>query len=1165
MSTLLCHSISRNGPAAARTSSAPWARLPVPVATLLLLLLLLPTIVHASDNMAWIRTERLTDELGQPGYNMSDSTTSLGSFVAVGSSTSNRGKGRVVVYYDRSGTGLRQVAVLTDPSGGGIGDEFGYAVKLFVSNGFTQIAVGAIKKAKDGRVLVYQKSVTDATKWTFIQQLLPPTGLFVSYFGRRLVYDGYKLLVSAERRYASGSRFVLSFVNVVGTNTYIQSSGVDASIDGDPLMVFTSVPDRNNTAYFAFETTIADTDFTLDVGKSFAVSGDTMVVGASFREELKYGSGSDGDLVVTGINLLDGSASYNFNSVTVKKGGVLTVDGYDSIRQIGGIMSIRVKTVFLVEEGGQVNVTGAGYIGGPMSFTSGKPALAGQFIGGGGEAKDNGLGCAFTDSFNVGGGAGNVLAGSVQTSLPFATANGGGGGYGTPGQAGMAVYCGVSGAGGAPYGDTVLSVPYRGSGGGSGVAWSVGSGGAGGNGGGVILISAKKFINYGNIAADGEAGSDGGFYSGGGGGGSGGSIRLVGDTLINRGYIYARGGAGGDRATGSGSGGTSGVTGGHGGMGRIYFDFLLTQSSGIVVPRPNNVTTYLGEVLVYRRNASSKAWGLHTKIPRHPSMMFIGHQVAISEDTIAIASDQLTPVNPTQKIFLLNLSTVTKNMAQPNYTFAVIDKPQFTDIGFGKKLSMMNQTLVVSASGSSSIRGAVYIFQSPDLLASNSNYTMLESSNSTGGDRFGEFFELDFPKLFVPLPSSQDVVVAANARRSSGNLQVFKFVRPVAVANSSVACEFTTVTSNVTLNCTISLFSHDGIPTGDLNDVAFLAPRPDFQTVGVYSFQVTLLATGVFNLNVTYRNLTVASPLITVTNPINPLSTNTTCTPMTVVAGKRVHCLIRTANHSGEQIAAREFDVSVFLMDDLVVPVNGYDTTTSAGVYRSPQSPSVLANPAVTDYPLQFPTVTFVRKGVYSFEVTTSKAGTYAAFVMYKREALEFPNPVVFDAAVPTMSTANSSIVCPRFTVPNRTTTCVFFAKGPDGTPTGEAAFAANLSNPVTVAANLSLRGSPLTTVVVPVVGVYSGEGRYSLLMVPPAYGTLAVTLRVQPGEFLPKSVISVTETYNTTCNVISRVLNSFMLANQALQGSADQAVYGISATNAGYDTVAGVCDRPKI
>ena len=1167
---------------AARNGRSHWAnllRLSAVVIIVIANIFLLDAVVAAtqpppsSASLSWIRTQRLTNERGQPGYNFSTSVSSLGNLLAVGSTSANRGKGEVVIFFD-SGNGLRQVAVLRDPSGGIIGDSFGVTTKLFVSNGFKQVAVGATTKAKDGRVFIFQASPADATQWTFIQLLAPPVGVYVSYFGRRLVFDGLKLLVSAERRYQSGSRFVLSFVNVIGTHDFIQSNGVDSTISGDPLLVFQSVPDRDNKAYFAFDTTIADADFSLDVGKSCSVSGNFMAVGASFREELKYGSGSDGDLIVDGVHLLDGAASYNFNSVTVKKGGVLTVDHYDSIRQIGGIMNVKVKTLFLIEDGGAVNVSGGGYLGGPTSFTSGQGAEPGQFTGGGGAARTNGLNCAFTDSLTVGvsiNSVGGVVAGSVQTSAPFATANGGGGGYGTAGVAGTNVYCGTSGAGGGTYGDQTLSVAYRGSGGGSGQAWSVGSGGAGGNGGGVLLISAKKFINYGHVVADGGHGSDGGFYSGAGGGGSGGSIRLRGDTLINHGYIYARGGAGGARATGSGSGGTSGVVGGSGGMGRIYFDFLLTQSHGIVVPRPDNVTTYLGDVLLYKRNVSTKEWSLFTILPRHPSMMFVGHQVAVSGNTLAVASDQLTPVNPTQKVFLIDLTTVTASMVQPNYTFTVISPPTLnSDLGFGYGLAMSNHTLVVSAAGSANVRGAVYIYKSLNLLADPGNATTLVSSRSVAGDNFGNAIELDFPKLYVQLPLTQDVNVTTNPQRSAGNVQLFKFVRNVSAAHSYVTCEFATVTANVTLNCTVHLFATDNVACGDLHDIPFFSSPAagagstavDFRAVGVYTFQITLLSKGVHNVSVLYQNQTVAGPLVTVTNPINVLHTNVTCSPMQVVAGKSVLCTIHTANHSGEAIAAREFDVSVFVMDDLIVPVDGFNTITPVGVYRSPQSPTVSVGPSSTDYPLLYPTVTFVRHGVYTFQITTTKPGTYAAYIMYKREALEYPNPVVFDATMPQIFPSASSVQCPTFSAPNRTMACILYAKSTDGSPAGDPSFAKNLSSVHTVTAFLvPTSGAKMR---LQVVGVFSGEGRFSILMVPPTYGSLSVAVQIH-GSFLPAAATTVAHTYNASCTQASRVLNSFTITNQAVQGSTDASVYGISATAAGYNTVTGVCDQPNI
>jgi hypothetical protein len=181
---------------------------------------------------------------------------------------------------------------------------------------------------------------------------------------------------------------------------------------------------------------------------------------------------------------------------------------------------------------------------------------------------------------------------------------------------------------------------------------------------------------------------------------------------------------------------------------------------------------------------------------------------------------------------------------------------------------------------------------------------------------------------------------------------------------------------------------------------------------------------------------------------------------------------------------------------------------------------------------------------------------------MYKREALEFPNPVLVEATAPTMSHVTSTIVCPAFAAPNRTLACILYANGPDGTPTGDASFAASLSSNTTVNATLV---DASNSYAVPAVGVFSGEGRYSILMIPASFGSLSVSVQIQPGDFLQPAVVTIAANFNESCNVASRVLNSFMLATQAMQGSTDTSVYGVSATGAAYDAVTGVCDRPKI
>ncbi|CUF92198.1 GPI-anchored surface protein, putative, partial [Bodo saltans] len=783
---------------------------------------------------SWIRTQTLRRENGQPSYNYSDAISSLGPLLAIGTTSANRGRGEVNILKDDGG-GLRRIATIANPLTADIGDGFGESILLFNYNGFKQVAIAALSAYSGvGCVYIYQQEVNNETLWDYIQVLQPPTGTYVNNFGRTMAYDGSQLLISAERVYASGRRFVVTSINVIGTAQYIQSDGVEDTIGGDPLLVYRSVPDRKNKTYLEFYTSISDADYSLNTGASMAISGDTMVVGASYREQLKYGSGTDGDLDISDVKYLDGTASYNFNTIIIRSGGVLLVDSYDDVRNLGGVMTVKIQTLLYIEKGGLINLTAAGYKGGQTSFTA-TPPEDGAFLGGGKKATSQNIGlyaCEYSTTVSVGTnlGASSVNSLSINQSLPFAEACGGGGGYGTRGTAGTKVGCGTSGAGGGEYGDPALTVLYRGSGGGSGFPWKVGAGGAGGNGGGIVQISAKQIINYGNIDANGGPGLDGGFFSGAGGGGSGGSIMLVGDNLANYGVIRAQGGKGGTRASGSGSGGDFGVRGGDGGVGRIKFDFLQTQAHGIVLPRPVNVTTYLGDVLIYKRNASTQAWGLKTFLPRLPAFQFIGHSVALSGKMLAVASTQGTPVTPLEQVFMIDITHI-QNDSSPITTYSVINSPNpKLDRLFGYRMDIENNTLVVSAEGTYETRGVVYIFESRNFVKDHKSHIAIYSRHPVTGDAFGNLFVMDYPKLYIQLPLSQDETLPANTQRSIGCVVVYKHMRNVSVANSYVTCDFYTITANVTLNCTLHTFATDHYVAGDLVDVLYITPAVDFQS-----------------------------------------------------------------------------------------------------------------------------------------------------------------------------------------------------------------------------------------------------------------------------------------------------------------------------------------------
>jgi hypothetical protein len=136
-----------------------------------------------------------------------------------------------------------------------------------------------------------------------------------------------------------------------------------------------------------------------------------------------YGNGSDGDMVVKDKVSLDPSRTYNFTTLTIKKGGVLLISTNLSL-------TLRVKDKFVNEKGGCVNLNGKGYKGGLAGYQG---------------TSYSGQGLRMSEP-NAGGGGGGYWGG-------------GGGGYGTAGQVAG------GGKGGCVYGDHLLSELFMGSGG----------------------------------------------------------------------------------------------------------------------------------------------------------------------------------------------------------------------------------------------------------------------------------------------------------------------------------------------------------------------------------------------------------------------------------------------------------------------------------------------------------------------------------------------------------------------------------------------------------------------------------------------------------------------------------------------------------------------------
>lgn len=266
----------------------------------------------------------------------------------------------------------------------------------------------------------------------------------------------------------------------------------------------------------------------------------------------------------------------HWRNLTILSGGVLNVGTYGDNGR-GGVLVFRVQESLIVEPGGFINVSGAGYRGGngstncvcpsiPSSSgegTTSGPIFAQRVANSNGGGGSDGSGA---DSGNGGGGGGNGTSGSEGES-----------GQGSPGLGGNSV------------GSSEFTQIFLGGGGGGGRGEKNGSGngGNGGSGGGSLLVFAKDIHVMGSIVADGTNGananpitdSDG---AGGGGGGAGGSILIKGETVdISSSTVRAIGGSGG-------AGGTSGANpsrsdGGNGGNGRIRIEYCDVLS-GVTNP-----------------------------------------------------------------------------------------------------------------------------------------------------------------------------------------------------------------------------------------------------------------------------------------------------------------------------------------------------------------------------------------------------------------------------------------------------------------------------------------------------------------------------------------------------------------------------------------------------
>ena len=240
-----------------------------------------------------------------------------------------------------------------------------------------------------------------------------------------------------------------------------------------------------------------------------------------------------------------------YTNVLIKSGAYATGDAWNGV--YGG--TVRFSASGEVRIDGTLTVDGKGYRGGPAtSFGAG---YQGESF--------SGVGAQIYSTPNQGGGGGGRDA----------DRGGGGGGYGMAGESSHQSNGDTANAavGGITYGDQSLSTLYLGSGGGSSGAVSAGA--RGGNGGGAIHITADQIIVNGSVTANGEAGASVCQHEcqvanwRGGGGGSGGSIKLVARVVqLGTNLVTALGGSGGYGV----NNGTD-ISGGNGGVGRIYVEY----------------------------------------------------------------------------------------------------------------------------------------------------------------------------------------------------------------------------------------------------------------------------------------------------------------------------------------------------------------------------------------------------------------------------------------------------------------------------------------------------------------------------------------------------------------------------------------------------------------
>ena len=364
--------------------------------------------------------------------------------------------------------------------------------------------------------------------------------------------------IASGRSYADGVQYT---VTDLGTSVATVSAIPNGILAGEEVVLINLQGDNTNYANVG----------TYEFLTVQSINGTALTFTSAIQGT--YGVGGNSNL--TGQDIVIQRVPHYVN-VTVANGGILSASDFDG--STGGILFFRATGKVLVESGGYIWMGGKGYRASLVATTG-----SGVYGYNGGSTGDDTPDRTYATSVEQGGGGGYNCTG------------GAGGGHGTGGVIGTRAGTGCGGtrnAATSTYGYGDLQKLYMGSAGGAGgqgylAAWNY-PGKLGGDGGGIIYVSANTIEVEDGISSDGSilaTGTNGTVSSdlggsdiapGGGGGGAGGSLYLIGDTVTIPVNTGAAGGTGGTTGY-SNYGGTYVNEGGYahggaGGDGRVRID-----------------------------------------------------------------------------------------------------------------------------------------------------------------------------------------------------------------------------------------------------------------------------------------------------------------------------------------------------------------------------------------------------------------------------------------------------------------------------------------------------------------------------------------------------------------------------------------------------------------